>query len=458
MRRLALLCLALLAGCLDAAGPEAVGAGPGPGAPEALRYACGGALREERAEGLCVLRLASARESYQEPVVAVHPRDPAVMAVAVILGETTGAATESALPAVSPARLGLLASEDGGASWRLARVPLAQAPSPLGPLALVNAGDPSIVFDERGTLHLAGMATSASGVRGSQIFHASTADLGATWSSPVVLAGDADNDREWISMPRPGLLVVAWQNLGSSVEYAWSTDGGASWRAQDPATRPEGCGTVSPAVESRGLVLVACAGYRDGADAGLRVYALDLANASMRPLADLPSMPARWPALLRGPDGSLGLVADDRERGTVLLATSADGGATWSAPADLRERLGTEDSWATVQLYASATDASGRAHLLLKGSKRVLDATVGRVHHEPSLLHAAVEPASGRVLLEREVWPAARGAPPAPGSAAPGWSDDFGGIAFAGERALLAWSWEKGIDVAAVEPAPAPRG
>lgn len=456
MRRILLVWCALAAGCLDAAPQALTEDPPAPDVVAGLRYVCDEIVGERRGDGLCVVRLASRQESFQEPVLAVHPRDPATLVVAVILGETTGSATDAPLLSPSPARLALLVSEDAGASWRLARVPLVEVPSALGPVTFVGTGDPSIVLDESGTLHLAGMITGTASVRGSQIFHMSSPDLGETWSSPTILADDTDNDREWIAMPRPGLLVVTWQNLGSSIEYAWSEDGGASWRAQDPATRPGQCGTVSPAVQAGAALLVACAGYQGNADAGLQVHALDLATGGMTLRAEIASMPARWPNLLRGGERALVLVADDHERETVLAAVSRDEGATWSTPADLREWLRSEDAWVSAQTYAAATDADGDLHVLLKGSKRVVDAAVGRAHLEPSLLHAAVNVSDGRVLLEREVWPALQRAPAVPESAAPSWSDDFGSIAFTRERAFLAWGWEKGIDVAAVEDSGSP--
>lgn len=445
-RPLLLLALAcILTGCVASAarvGPAAPPPSPEAGAGDAYAHACPPGPAAFELEGVCVSRLARLDESLQEPYLAAHPTRPGVYALGVNAAPTARAVATDA-PGADAVLLDVYVTEDGGASWRHAPIP--RVPTtyrPLGqalPAELRSVGDPALAFDERGVLHVSGLANPVAPYGTLyQIFAARSADLGRTWSGPVIVSGAwSNNDRNWVSTAADGKVYVSWQRPSTS-HVAWSLDGGLTWREQPRDAERKGCISMSPALPTPHGVLLACAeGGFFVPMTGLRVLRFDDATGRFAPLGSIAG-DHLYPRLLARPGGDLVMTWSATSGATAGYATSADGGMTWSAPRDLRALLSAEDAWNEGRAYWSELDARGHLHVLLKGWE-------GPDRLEESrLLHAVLDPTTDAVLHEA-LLPAARpdAEPPATVGLAVG--DDFHGIAFQGGEGLLAWTRDRTI-------------
>jgi hypothetical protein len=138
-------------------------------------------------------------------------------------------------------------SKDGGKTWGNVQLPsLTAETGAAGQLMKVDsAGDPVVAFAPDGTAYYANIVFSrvspASG-----IVMSTSADGGATWSQPNVVAytdaGNFLNDKVWMTAGPNGKVVVTWTrfNLGpkgasyleSPIVGAFSKDGGKTWNRQ----------------------------------------------------------------------------------------------------------------------------------------------------------------------------------------------------------------------------------
>jgi len=197
-------------------------------------------------------------------------------------------------------------STDGGASW--------SAPAPLHANAAADAGadaTPRLAADGAGAwVAVWSSRDSLGGTKGTDadVLFVRSLDGGATWSAPSLVhangAGDAGHDAEpQVVHDGAGGWVVAWQSsdtLGGTkgadndIVVATSPDG-AAWSAPmpiHPSAASDASSDTAPSLASNG---------RGG------LVAVWQANMALR--------------------GALGTDLD------LLVAASADGGATWSAPA-----------------------------------------------------------------------------------------------------------------------------
>lgn len=230
--RAPLLALAvLLAGC---AAP-----GPGPGQPPA------GSASAIAVEAPMPIAAHEFRD--READAAIDPRD--ARHAVVFYNERpepykTGAIfTDPITPGI--VREALAATRDGGASWQRSVLPHATQAPPGSRWSLYCAmGDPNVVFDREGVVHVVTLFIECGGpLLGSSngILHATTGDDGATWSEPdlawVGAAGFAGvfQDREWTAYdPASGALGIAWTSFQGAGQRAvlsaiFSTDGGRAW-------------------------------------------------------------------------------------------------------------------------------------------------------------------------------------------------------------------------------------
>jgi hypothetical protein len=142
-------------------------------------------------------------------------------------------------------RQALAVSRDGGQTWTRSVLPHAGA-APAGSAwgAFCAMGDPNVVFDREGLLHVVTLFIECGGPyfgSSNGVLHATTSDDGATWSEPdVVWAGAGGlsglfHDREWTAYDAGSdTLGIAWTALTAfgnraNLVAAFSTDGGRAW-------------------------------------------------------------------------------------------------------------------------------------------------------------------------------------------------------------------------------------
>lgn len=441
-------------------------------APEmpSFLYLCPGAARPPSPEP-CLGRLARDDATLQEPYAALHPGDPDVMAIGVNLGPPF---TEHARGSHDLCRLEVYVTEDGGRAWRAGTVPPPAFTLPFaGAAAGQCSGDPALVFDEAGTLHASGLANAGTAPAGLPLpgregggfaaYYARSDDLGRTWGEPVVVGPNGQNqDRNWLARdPASGALYVNWQNVAGgeadwTTEVAWSLDGGATWRNQEPHQRPV-CRTPGPVTLAGGVPLVSC--VKPGDPDRVRVYAFDPASGGLALRGGFEAE-ATWPLLVALADGRLAAVYRASEGGLVsgdsLVRFSGDAGRTWSDALSTRELA--EGPWDLARAYWAAADPFGGLHMMVRVGRleapmddagRAREGT-GAVRYE--LRHLALD-AAGRKAHEvaLEAWSAA--SPPAV-RPAQGLGDHYYAIAWSGDEALLAYTRDGAIKLTLATPAP----
>ena len=216
---------------------------------------------------------------------------------------------------------GVYTSSDSGATWTNRGLLPGFSDYPGDPDQLVSDGDPVIVYGPKpngsggftfangARAYYSGLASYNSGARqGNQapeLFTVSRSDdNGVTWSSPVVVAssqGYVFNDKSTIwadrnpASPYFGRIYAGWtqfrggaKGCAEPIMFAYSTDGGSTWSKPDQITAAHNCGI----------------GGRQGS------------------------------AIRSGPDGTVYLQWEDTDKSGPIqaIATSADGGASFSKP------------------------------------------------------------------------------------------------------------------------------
>jgi hypothetical protein len=248
----ALLAMLVCSGCLGASGVVPLPALPGPAAPP--RAAATGCTTE------CGVTVADGTYREFEPSIAINPRQPATVAVSAaedMMSDAPGYVTfplgltspvsGSNGPLQTPGsyRIGIHTSHDAGRTWATHFLPwLGNAP----PTSLWNLfcvyGDPVLFYGGDGVLHVVAVgAECATELKADQTFHllhAASADDGATWGEPSIVAlGEfvvLANDKPWAAIdPVTDHVAVAWTQftaLGFATQdliVAVSDDGGADW-------------------------------------------------------------------------------------------------------------------------------------------------------------------------------------------------------------------------------------
>lgn len=432
------LIVVLVAGCATPATDDDGSEGtptPQPAIVLPWSYDCDRAGYAPATPDVCVTGFADPAAAITEPSIAVFPGEPDVLAVGVNRHDSANVL----LDAPDRGRPQLVETEvwfsgDGGSTWTRTQPPdIPEASS-------ASEVDPSLAFDANGTLHYTALMEGGSG--DPYVYYTSTADQGATWTTPETLAHGGTSgtiDRNWLSLGPDGTIYVTWQAYAAGGGVAMSRDGGTTWTKTGADEIP--CVRESPVAALRDHAIFAC---QSGivADIVHLVYALD-ANGTWTERASLP---------LDDCDGPLVAPAGDL---VVLLCrtdmlTSADGGHTWSAPLDLLALATVEDGWPATLPYAIAADSRGLAHVLL-GSRDgreailpernpvidervahiVLDPRTGVLHHEARLTSS--DPAQLRRV---------------PPVLVPAIADDYFGLAATPSGMYLAWTRDRGIDVA----------
>jgi len=246
-----------------------------------------------------------------------------------------------------------------------------------------RASDPWVSFSPDGTVHQIAVAFDGAGGGRKAILASRSTDGGATWSDPAALQRDTDPDfevdKETITAdPRDARLVYAvWDRLTGQASpdpalatgpawFARSADGGATWEGAraifDPgadaqtignqiAVLPDGAlldllvvvAKASSASPASTLAVLRSTDQGDHWTAPVAIAAMVLAGtrdpgsgAPIRSGEDVPAIavdPVSGKVYVAWQDARFSGGARDG----VALAASADGGATWSAPAQANQ-------------------------------------------------------------------------------------------------------------------------
>lgn len=428
-----LLLLATLAGCVAPAPGTSGVAFLSQGAQEEAAFAdrCPPGGSDDR--GVCVGHVVSPTDALAEPFVARHPTRPEVVAVGVNAFHSDRALTTGEGPTrVRAAQLDVYVTEDGGATWRRSRLPTLPAlpgavlPPVVGSVGAFHVtGDPALVFEPGGRLHVSGIAMLGVN-RGYDVFHARSDDLGRTWSEPTLLTTKPYMDRNWMALAPDGSVYVSWSDVfDHHAHVARTTDGGETWQQK----RIERCSTASQVVFAPDPLLSCVLAPTPTRRTGVAVHRIDLDANATQQVSFLPFRNARFPHLYPLDATRWALTLEDgADEPSTLLATSRDGGATWTTPTRLADLLGLEG-------------ASFRALWGERGPGGAFHVVVGENGRAPArLLHAAFDPDATRVLSTLPLpWLPGPSTPPTAGPPHVG-GDDFYGLAFAGEEGFLAWT------------------
>lgn len=435
----------VLAGCHRAPPQSVAVQAPLEEVPIAYAYVCPPARQtQEQVEGVCVASFQPDDGPLSYPALALGPRDGLV------------AVAGSGAPLAR-----VFVSTNGGVDWRPAGLPRELAPAG-GPDQRVSTGRVALEFDGRGTLHLVaelyrGAPTDLTA--SFNLYYASTSDLGKSWTRPVMLPTNGGGVYPKLTVWADRIFVT-WGYRGGHLHLAWSTDGGNSWSQAKGA--PDDCINTSEVAVLRGKPYVACAGYMRQGDAqaalgrnpftGLRLYRLDPSD-ELSLVASLDSFKGVWPRLFAAPGGSLVLAAKlyrlhsppskGWDKCCAAVARSVDGGRTWSEPVDLRRALRSEDNWDTFDLSDARLDAWGFLHFIASGSDQA-DPANGSPGTDARLVHAAFDPASGRLLGESSLTP--------PTDGPQGYYPGGASLAFNGTRGVVLWTYGKGLDYTRLNP------
>lgn len=453
-----------LAGCLTASQPPIGAAAPRGLGAVALDYVCPPGETSELPGGLCVRSLWAPRETYEEPWLAVHPARPDVMALGV------NAWHAEPRPALGPAgagaelvRMAVFVTEDGGATWREAALP---EPMFADPRAWPAHGsvDPALAFDAEGTLHVTQLNTGFSGPFWFDVQHVASRDLGRTWSEPMLLADDGDNDRNWLSVGPDGTLWAAWRNVLRErlpPSLTWSTDGGRTWA--EPASLDGDCSNGDRPLPLDGGVLVSCTVFQGGEPSGIEVHHFALATGAWTRRSAVPTPPGWDPAGTlyalgdAAPDGTVALATRQMGAG-AFLAVSRDGARTWAEPRLLTDLCACDGAQRLVAYWA-AFDSWGGLHLLLRDGYLGTpdDPNEDNVRYANgglSTWHVVLDVRSGATVQERTLLAPGAEWRRVPQSASPPIGrDDYYAPAFWADGGALAWTRDKGVDIAVLEPA-----
>ena len=141
---------------------------------------------------------------------------------------------------------GWYSTQDGGQTW---------SSGTFGVLPGFSfSGDPCVTADQDGNFVIAGMMYLGAGGGGSVLAWRST-DKGQTWSAPIEIDFDGDNDKPQIecdlsSSPFANRIAVAWDRFGSpdDVHVSVSSDGGLTWTPEQKINDPISTTAIGPDV------------------------------------------------------------------------------------------------------------------------------------------------------------------------------------------------------------------
>ena len=271
----------------------------------------------------------------------------------------------------------LAVSSDGGHNWTVVA-----SPAIVDPAAPAGASQTEVLLQASpdGTLYYSAIivlgyvtvpTVGPTPITTLSLQVASTKDGGATWRNAAVVLPQVPPapvimpDRQWLAFAPDGDMYLTYNQPFSGITWiARSTDAGVTWGGWTRATSPEGqsgVGSTSgvPVVDSKGAIIVpGC----DTTDEAMLVFVSKDHGATFTSHRAGAGCLAR-PMLAVAPDGvlvaawtagSLSAVTETNVTRDIFVATSSDGGSSWSAPA----RWGTNATGATAPWPLPSPDGS----------------------------------------------------------------------------------------------------
>jgi BNR repeat protein len=308
------------------------------------------------------------RDAEVEPSLAVDPADPAHLVAAWQQDRWSNGGASGIVSAVS---------RDGGRTWARSIAPLSRCAGgdPSNGGGYERASDPWVAIAPDGTVYEASLSFDRSSPAAAILVSRST-DGGATWGAPTTLTRDEDPDvavdKESITAdPSDARRVYAvWDRLTGLARnppvgtgptwFARTLDGGATWEKAlpiyDPGFDAQTIGNQIVVLPGGALanllVIVTNASSRapteriavmrsddQGASWGAPIAVAELLDpGAVDPKTKLALRTGALPSIaVDGASGALYVAwADarfsDGARDAIVLSTSRDGGASWSAP------------------------------------------------------------------------------------------------------------------------------
>ncbi|MBW3584158.1 MAG: glycoside hydrolase [Euryarchaeota archaeon] len=458
---IALLVVTLLAGCVAPKEPPA--SDPTGLIEETLSfgYTCPPGDTLTLSNGLCVTTFQDARETFEEPYIAVRPDRPETMVVGMNSWHAEPRPTLiGGFPSMELGRVALFVTEDGGATWtRVQSPPILYGTDRVGKTSY--SGDPTLAFDSRGVLHYFQTSVAFDDVGGPafpylDIQYARSEDLGASWSKNVLIADDGDNDRPWLTIGRDDHLFATWRNNmveAKPPSLTWSQDGGTTWEIH-PA--PPGCTDTGRAIVHGDAVLMPCALAEE--ESKVQVNRFEPATRRFEPVSQIPVPEgdptynhAQWDV---SPDGAVLALGARTDSPHGFVVFSRDSGAGWSEPLLFTKLCACQPETGALHLYGMKFDAWGAVHLLLTdamvGPDQVDENRKRYTTGERGVFHVVID-ADGNALHTQRLPTSIEEDPRVPPTmAAPFGRDDYYIPAFWDGGGAIAWTRDKGIDLAHV--------
>lgn len=235
-------------------------------------------------------------------------------------------------------------SSDGGATF---------APA----VAISGPGEaqvPALAVDRDGVIYVV-WEGEAGGAR--RIFFSRSTDGGATFAASANLSpGAGDSRLPAIVAHGKGKVYVAWQDStgpGRQILLTRSPDGGKTFDSPRPVT-PHAAGTRAAAisVEARGAVILVWQGTAKGTPGVVFSRSTDRARTFSPPRLLVPGVRERQAPAVANADGEIYLVWRDRVAGRweILFARSSDGGETFTPPLNVSHTPGLANAPAIVAI------------------------------------------------------------------------------------------------------------
>lgn len=241
-------------------------------------------------------------------------------------------------------------SADGGASWEALGESYCTFQTPACPgleardLGLPHGWDGDLVADAAGRLHYLGLGCAGQ----SCVPHHTSDDRGESWSDGHDLAQDMPKDqtfnfdRQWITRrASDGALFATWRHLQNHVVMRASPDGGATWG--DVVTVADDTASGPLVVDEANGRLFVPLGYGDmqlarSDDGGATWTTVDVPDSAARgaifPVAAADAAGNLYAAWAEDVADAVNSNAGLQEgaRPVVRLASSRDGGLSWTEP------------------------------------------------------------------------------------------------------------------------------